>query len=61
MSKDERVTIELVRGNSCGEGLYLNDNRIAGTKPMPAGKVVNTWSVSVAELRELLTQAMRAA
>ncbi len=52
--KEKNVTIELVVGHGCGEGLYMDDTRIAGSKPMPGGKVVKKWTASVSEIRAIL-------
>lgn len=60
MSADKQepsVTVELVKGNGCGEGLYMDDNRIAGSKPMPGGQTIRTWTVSVSEIRAILRRA----
>lgn len=54
MTDEKTVTIDLVKGNSCGEGLYINDTRVAGTKPMPGGQVVKSWKVPVKRLLDVL-------
>lgn len=39
------MKIELISGVE-GNSLYLNDTRIAGSKPWGGGKVIESWNIS---------------
>ena len=39
---DEKVTIEIINGCE-GKSIYINDYRVAGSKPWGGGTVEKTW------------------
>jgi hypothetical protein len=48
------VTIELMEWEKQPWCLYLNDFRIAGSKPWGGGKIIRTWKVRRADLATAL-------
>ncbi len=46
-------TIKLVEGVE-GNSIYLNDYRIAGPKPWGGGRVLHSWEVTAADIRNAL-------
>lgn len=50
---DKTVNIELVSGCE-GYSLYIDDYRVAGSKPWGGGKVVKAWTAKVADIDKAL-------
>lgn len=49
----EKVTIEIVNGCE-GKCIYINDYRVAGSKPWGGGRVETSWTVDKKEILKAL-------
>jgi hypothetical protein len=59
MSKKKKLDLhklELVAWQDHPHCLYLNDFRIAGSKPWGGGKIIRTWYISESDLKIALDQ-----
>lgn len=54
MRKLRTVELCIVNGVE-GQSVSINGYRVCGPKPWGGGKVVRTWSVAVADIRQALT------
>jgi hypothetical protein len=53
MKKDEKITIDVVTGVE-GPSVYINDHRVAGSKPWGGGKIVYKFDTTWSELKRAL-------
>ena len=49
----EKITIEVVNGCE-GKSIYINDYRVAGSKPWGGGTVEKTWATTKKEILKAL-------
>lgn len=53
--KDKTYELSIISGVE-GKCISLNDYRIAGGKPWGGGKVLQTWEVTLADLKEAISE-----
>ena len=56
--KEEMIEINIVQGVE-GKSLYINDHRVAGSKPWGGGKIIQTWKVQKKDLLEDIQEGMK--
>jgi len=57
VSDPKELKLDLVEWEDRPHCIYLDDYRIAGSKPWGGGKIVKTWKVRRSDLEEALRRA----